>query len=85
MPIYNHECDECGNQEELLYGMSKMDENAVIERPKCGKPTFKRVMSISNFDIIGECYTNSIHGPKGRWRANSELHSKVLNGEANPY
>ena len=84
MPIYRHEC-ECGNANDELYFVRQLDENASMKCPKCGEMTYNRVMSATNFDIIGYCYENSIHGKKGRYKANQEQYQKVLAGEASPY
>ena len=86
MPTYTHKCTECEHYGELMYSLSEFDKNETMECPTCGKPTWVRgLFSAPGFQIVGFCYENSIHGKKGRWRQNTDLHQKVLDGKANPY
>ena len=86
MPIYTHECDECGNHDAFLYNMSEMDEKAIIECPKCGKHTFKRVMSVCGFDCVGNGFYCNDYGKKA-WKKNLSVteQARVIAGDREAY
>ncbi len=44
MPMYEYECQECGDKFELRRGFSDSDED--IKCPKCGIQNVKRAMSL---------------------------------------
>ncbi|MFO8100940.1 MAG: zinc ribbon domain-containing protein [Dehalococcoidia bacterium] len=44
MPMYEYECNECGEKFEMRRGFSDSDED--ITCPKCGVQNVKRAMSL---------------------------------------
>ena len=87
MPTYDHRCGSCNHFAEEFYPLAKFDENATMECPECKEKAFSRVMEQwhGGFDIIGSCYANSEHGPKGRWKKDENLHAEVILGNKDPY
>ena len=50
MPIYEYQCQACGEQ---LDKLQKMSDSPLITCPKCDKDTLKRVISSSGFRLKG--------------------------------
>jgi putative FmdB family regulatory protein len=50
MPIYEYRCASCGFEDEFL---QKVSEPKLTECPKCGKPTFEKLMSAAGFQLKG--------------------------------
>jgi putative FmdB family regulatory protein len=50
MPIYEYRCDACGHQEEHL---QKVSERPLSKCPKCGKKTYKKLLSAAGFQLKG--------------------------------
>jgi putative FmdB family regulatory protein len=50
MPIYEYECQKCGERLESLQGLH---DPALTECPSCGEPELKRLMSASGFHLKG--------------------------------
>ena len=51
MPIYEYQCQQCGH---LLDALQKINEEALIDCPSCGKPKLKRLISAPNFRLKGK-------------------------------
>ena len=88
MPTYDHRCTKCNHFAEEFYSLVKFDENATMECPECKDATYIRVMEQwhGGFDCVGDgFYANSIHGPKGRWKLDQNLHAEVILGNKDPY
>jgi putative FmdB family regulatory protein len=50
MPIYEYECQDCGESLEIL---QKISDPAATECPACGKPTLKKKISAAGFRLKG--------------------------------
>ncbi len=50
MPIYEYQCQACGEQ---LDKLQKMSDAALTTCPKCDKETLKRIISASGFRLKG--------------------------------
>jgi putative FmdB family regulatory protein len=50
MPIYEYRCDACGHQEDHL---QKVSEKPLAKCPKCGKKTYKKLLSAAGFQLKG--------------------------------
>jgi putative FmdB family regulatory protein len=50
MPIYEYQCEACGEQMEV---MQKMSDAALIDCPKCGRPALKKLVSAAGFRLSG--------------------------------
>jgi putative FmdB family regulatory protein len=61
MPIYEYECDKCGERFELRRGIAESDD--AVKCPKCGDEYLRRV--ISSFGIASSgnsCAPSSFGG-----------------------
>ena len=60
MPIYEYQCLDCGNKEEvLIYNKEKI----TIKCNKCNK-TMKKIPSLSSFRLNGTCWSNDGYANK---------------------
>ncbi len=50
MPIYEYRCDACGHQQEFL---QKVSDAPLTVCPKCGKPTFSKMLTAAGFQLKG--------------------------------
>ena len=50
MPIYEYRCDSCGHQQEFL---QKVSDAPLTVCPKCGKPTFTKMVTAAGFQLKG--------------------------------
>jgi putative FmdB family regulatory protein len=50
MPIYEYQCESCGNELEKLQRMNDPD---LTDCPECGKSTLKRLVSAAAFRLKG--------------------------------
>jgi len=50
MPIYEYRCGECGHQKEFL---QRSSDAPLTDCPKCGKRSFKKLMSAAGFHLKG--------------------------------
>lgn len=50
MPIYEYQCQACGNEMEA---MQKMSDDDLVTCPKCGKDALKRLISAAGFRLKG--------------------------------
>jgi putative FmdB family regulatory protein len=50
MPIYEYRCGECGHQKEFL---QRLSDAPLTHCPKCGKRSFKKLMSAAGFQLKG--------------------------------
>jgi len=50
MPIYEYRCADCGFQEEYL---QKVSEPPMTVCPKCGKASFRKLLSAAGFQLKG--------------------------------
>jgi putative FmdB family regulatory protein len=50
MPIYEYECQSCGDHHEAI---QKMSDDALTDCPHCGKPTLKKLISAAAFRLKG--------------------------------
>ena|SRR6185436_392003 len=50
MPIYEYRCSQCGFQNEYL---QRLSEPPHTKCPKCGKKTFKKMVTAAGFQLKG--------------------------------
>ncbi len=50
MPIYEYQCQACGNEHEAL---QKMSAEPLVECPACNKPELKKKISAAGFRLKG--------------------------------
>ena len=50
MPIYEYQCQSCGQQTEAL---QKMSDEPLLECPHCGEPALKKKVSAAAFRLKG--------------------------------
>lgn len=50
MPIYEYRCEACSHE---LESLQKMSDPALVECPKCGKATLKKLISAAGFRLTG--------------------------------
>ncbi|KAF3978621.1 MAG: zinc ribbon domain-containing protein [Methylococcales symbiont of Iophon sp. n. MRB-2018] len=50
MPIYEYQCQACGNEHEAL---QKMSAEPLVECPVCAKPELKKKISVAGFRLKG--------------------------------
>ncbi len=50
MPIYEYSCEKCGHYEDFL---EKVNAPSLKKCPSCGKKAFKRLVSLSSFQLKG--------------------------------
>ena len=50
MPIYEYQCQSCGNEVEVL---QKMSDAPLTDCVVCGKPTMKKMVSAAAFRLSG--------------------------------
>jgi len=50
MPIYEYRCDACGHEKEVL---QRMSDAPLTDCPKCGKRSFKKLVTAAGFQLKG--------------------------------
>ena len=50
MPIYDYKCSKCGHQVEII---QKISDKPIKMCPKCGKSSFKKLISAPSFRLKG--------------------------------
>lgn len=50
MPIYEYQCEACGERTEAL---QKMSDAPLTDCPKCGKPALQKLISAAGFRLSG--------------------------------
>jgi putative FmdB family regulatory protein len=50
MPIYEYRCESCGFDLEKL---QRINDDPLVECPKCGKPELRRLVSAAGFRLKG--------------------------------
>lgn len=50
MPIYEYQCEACGEHMEKL---QRMSDDRLVDCPACGKPALKRLVSAAAFRLKG--------------------------------
>ncbi|AAO91055.1 FmdB family zinc ribbon protein [Coxiella burnetii] len=50
MPIYEYQCEKCGEQTEVI---QKINDSPVIDCPTCHEPALKRLISPAGFKLEG--------------------------------
>ena len=56
MPIWEYECEKCGNVVEKIVQLNSADEEeftVLDDKCECGSNTFKKIMSSSSFRLEG--------------------------------
>ncbi len=63
MPIYEFECEECGEIKEGLYKMADAPDKILVLCPAVRQPRFyRRIMSGSNFHLKGRGWAKDDYG-----------------------
>jgi putative FmdB family regulatory protein len=62
MPIYEYECDACGNRFELI---QKFSDPPVETCPKCGQPKVRKLLSSPAFQFKGSGWYITDYARKG--------------------
>lgn len=65
MPIYEYECEACGDKFELIRSMSDRDDG--IECPKCGNCGVKRVFSVFGLGTSSAGESSTACSPTGKF------------------
>ena len=66
MPIYEYECQACGEHQEVL---QKLSEPPLTDCPKCGEPELKKLLSAPQFRLAGGgWYETDFKGDKDKKR-----------------
>lgn len=66
MPIYEYECQACGEQREVL---QKLSEPPLTDCPACGEPRLKKLLSAPQFRLAGGgWYETDFKGDKDKKR-----------------
>jgi len=78
MPIYEYRCADCGFQEEYL---QKVSEPPLTVCPKCGKPSFQKLLSAAGFQLKGSgWYATDFRGsgtkPKPEAKSDAKAEAK---------
>ncbi|MCK5829761.1 MAG: zinc ribbon domain-containing protein [Methylococcales bacterium] len=63
MPIYEYQCQACGNEHEAI---QKMSDDPLVDCPECNKPELKKKISAAGFRLKGSGWyeTDFKGGPK---------------------
>ena len=68
MPIYEYHCDSCGNQQEHL---QKVSDAEIKTCPKCGKNTYRKLISAAGFQLKGNGWYETDFKNEGKCPAKS--------------
>ena len=63
MPIYEYQCQACGNEHEAI---QKMSADPLIECPVCNKPELKKKISAAGFRLKGSGKKNASEPSKSK-------------------
>ena len=70
MPIYEYRCASCGFESEYL---QKVSDPLLTSCPKCGKPTFDKLISAAGFQLKGNgWYVTDFKGNSAKPSADKE-------------
>ena len=75
MPIYEYQCQSCGNEHEAL---QKMSAEPLVDCPECNKPELKKKISAAGFRLKGSGWyeTDFKGGSKKNEKDSSKTTSK---------
>jgi putative FmdB family regulatory protein len=62
MPIYEYECEACGNRFELI---QRLSDDPVVVCPKCGQPKVHKLMSSPAIQFKGSGFYINDYAKKG--------------------
>jgi putative FmdB family regulatory protein len=81
VPIYEYQCQACGNEHEAL---QKMSADPLVECPVCNKPELKKKISATGFRLKGNGWyeTDFKGGPKKKEKASSKAEPKKSAGNS---
>jgi putative FmdB family regulatory protein len=63
MPIYEYQCNTCGNRLEALQGLN---DAPLTDCPECGKPALSKMISAAGFQLKGGGWYQTDYKAKGR-------------------
>jgi putative FmdB family regulatory protein len=69
MPIYEYRCSSCGHQQEYL---QKVSDAPLTVCPKCGKPSFSKMLTAAGFQLKGSGWYATDFKNKGAAPAKAE-------------
>ena len=69
MPIYEYECNACGDRHEFI---QKFSESPKRKCPSCGKPKLKKLVSAAAFHLKGDGWYVTDFRDKGKKKTNGE-------------
>ena len=64
MPIYEYQCQKCGNELEAL---QKISDEPLLDCPECGAPSLKKKISIFLRLMIWEVSLNTAISTSRQW------------------
>ena len=74
MPIYEYQCQACGNEHEAL---QKMSADPLVECPACNKPELKKKISAAGFRLKGSGWYETDFKGGGKKNASESSKSKT--------
>jgi len=78
MPIYEYQCQQCGNQHEVL---QKVNEAELTDCPECHTPHLKKLISAAGFQLKGNgWYVTDFRNKEQKPKQTSSGDSGVGNG-----
>ena len=63
MPIYEYQCNSCGNRLEALQGLH---DAPLMDCPECGKPALSKMISAAGFQLKGGGWYQTDYKAKDR-------------------
>ncbi len=79
MPIYEYQCQACGNEHEAL---QKMSADPLVECPACNKPELKKKISAAGFRLKGSGWYETDFKGGGKKNASESSKSKTTPASA---
>ncbi len=82
MPIYEYDCSSCGR---ILEAIQKINEQPLLECPRCGEKGLKKKTSLNTFKLNGSgWYRDGYGGKSGKGDSKSKSTSNSSTTEQNP-
>lgn len=77
MPIYEYDCNGC---HQTLEAIQKVDEQPLVQCPRCGEMSLKKKTSLNSFQLKGSGWYRDGYGGKSR---NKQVENKVSSKQNN--
>ncbi len=82
MPIYEYDCNSCG---QILEAIQKINEQPLVECPRCGEQGLKKKTSLNTFKLKGSgWYRDGYGGKSGNGLSENKTISNPSNIEQKP-